>query len=92
MIIQDLFRYPIKSVGAEKLNNIFLKKGNTIPWDRAWGISHKNSQIYNDYNWIHPKDFARCYNFKSFSGRPIEGYHQQVKVHRQGVHYRYFFG
>ena len=66
MFIENIFRYPIKSVGSEELKKTFLKKGSTVPWDRTWGICINKSQSDN-HDWIPPKFFARCYNFKLFS-------------------------
>lgn len=35
-----IYRYPVKGLGPQKLDQTDLKKGQTIPFDRAWAIEN----------------------------------------------------
>ena len=38
--ITELYRYPVKGLGPQKLDETKLEKGETIPFDRAWAIEN----------------------------------------------------
>jgi MOSC domain-containing protein len=38
--ISELYRYPVKGLAPQKLDQTELKKGETIPFDRAWAIEN----------------------------------------------------
>jgi len=38
--ITELYRYPVKGLGPQKLDKTELVKGETIPFDRAWAIEN----------------------------------------------------
>lgn len=39
MHLEHLFRYPVKGLTAERLNQIDVAPGNPIPWDRAFALA-----------------------------------------------------
>ena len=43
--LSQIWRHPIKSLGAERVNKTVLEKGKTIPWDRRWALTYKNSRF-----------------------------------------------
>ncbi len=43
--VTSLWRYPIKSHGREALGEITLTKGQTIPWDRHWAVTHADTKF-----------------------------------------------
>ena len=44
MHVSALWRHPIKSHGRESINSVELVAGQTMPWDRAWAVTHEASQ------------------------------------------------
>ena len=42
--VTEIWRHPIKSHGREKLERVTLKKGEAMPFDRAWAVAHERSQ------------------------------------------------
>ncbi|MBI1415627.1 MAG: MOSC domain-containing protein [Limimaricola sp.] len=43
--VAALWRHPIKSHGREALEAVTLQAGQTLPWDRAWAVTHEDSHI-----------------------------------------------
>ncbi|SEQ37379.1 hypothetical protein SAMN05428995_10466 [Loktanella sp. DSM 29012] len=42
--VAALWRHPIKSHGREALDGVTLTKGQTMPWDRRWAVTHDRSR------------------------------------------------
>ena len=47
----DLYRYPVKGLSPERLVNVLLTKGQTLPFDRAWAIENGTGS----FNPLEPK-------------------------------------
>lgn len=43
--LSQIWRHPIKSLGAERVKEIKLEEGGTIPWDRRWALTYLNSRF-----------------------------------------------
>ncbi len=43
--VASLWRYPIKSHGREAMASVPLIAGQTIPWDRHWAVTHKDTKF-----------------------------------------------
>ncbi|MEE2773989.1 MAG: MOSC domain-containing protein [Pseudomonadota bacterium] len=43
--VNQIWRYPIKSLGAEKVETVFLREGRTFPGDRVWALTYENSRF-----------------------------------------------
>lgn len=54
--LADIWRHPIKAHGRESLAQVLLSAGETLPWDRAWAVTHENSKA-DGTGW------AKCANF-----------------------------
>ncbi|MEW9919799.1 MOSC domain-containing protein [Marimonas sp. MJW-29] len=58
MHVSALWRHPIKSHGRESIESVELVAGQTMPWDRAWAVTHEATQpSAKDGDW------APCHNF-----------------------------
>ncbi len=59
--VAEIWRYPIKSCGRERLVRTFLTKHQTLPWDRRWAIAHEASK-FDEANpeWVPCANFARA--------------------------------
>jgi uncharacterized protein YcbX len=40
MRIEHLYRYPVKGLTAEALDEVSVTRGETLPWDRAFALAH----------------------------------------------------
>jgi hypothetical protein len=58
MQVSALFRHPIKSHGRESVESVTLTEGQTMPWDRAWAVTHEATQPSAKGG-----DWAACHNF-----------------------------
>ncbi len=67
MKVADLWRHPIKSHGRERLDQVTLTEGKTMPFDRAWAVAHDAAKI--DWNLPEPT-WAQCANFSRGSKAP----------------------
>ena len=45
MHVCALYRHPIKSHGREAIKHVHLTQGKTMPWDRAWAVTHEVSKF-----------------------------------------------
>ena len=43
MRIEYLYRYPVKGLTAEALDQAHVETGGAIPWHRAFALPHDNS-------------------------------------------------
>ena len=56
--VSDLWRYPIKSHGREKIETVTLTAGQTMPWDRHWAVTHDASKFdHNNPRWVMCRNF-----------------------------------
>jgi uncharacterized protein YcbX len=56
--VASLWRHPIKSHGREALDAVTLTKGQTMPFDRRWAVTHEQTK----FDSAHPK-WEKCRNF-----------------------------
>ena len=60
MIVSEIWRYPIKSLGAERISGVELHQNRTLPWDRVWALLHKESRAdINNPKWMNCQAFLR---------------------------------
>ncbi|MEP5727743.1 MAG: MOSC N-terminal beta barrel domain-containing protein [Sulfitobacter sp.] len=58
MHVAALYRHPIKSHGREAIDRITLTKGQTMPWDRTWAVTHEATKYDPDNpGWAHCRNF-----------------------------------
>ena len=56
--VSDLWRYPIKSHGREKIETVTLTAGQTMPWDRHWAVTHDATKFdHDDPRWVMCRNF-----------------------------------
>ena len=56
--VAALWRHPIKSHGREELDQVTLIKGQTMPWDRTWAVTHERSKFdHNAPEWVFCRNF-----------------------------------
>ena len=58
MNLAQIWRYPIKSHGSEKLNSIDIYSGKTLPLDRTWAVVHDQSDA-DGSRWVPCRNFSR---------------------------------
>ncbi|WP_339108034.1 MOSC domain-containing protein [Thioclava sp. GXIMD4216] len=58
--LSNIFRHPIKSIGAEAISSASLTEGRALPLDRVWGVLHEGSKIEAHAG---RTDWARKMNF-----------------------------
>lgn len=58
MIVDSLWRHPIKSHGREALTRVQLNTGEAMPWDRVWAVAHDASKAVSG-EWSHCANFSR---------------------------------
>lgn len=63
MKVIELYRHPIKSHGREALNEVVLRTGEAMPWDRLWAIAHDAAKA-------EPGVWAHCASFSRVSKAP----------------------
>ena len=60
MRIQHIYRHPVKSVGAERLDAIALEAGKPMPGDRAYAVAHSGGEWdATTPAWMRCRNFAR---------------------------------
>lgn len=64
MKVSHIWRYPIKSHGAEALEAVTLSKGAVLPYDRLWAIAHEQSDVDG-------AEWAPCQHFSRGSKAPL---------------------
>lgn len=74
--LTDIFRYPIKSLGREALEETVLGPATWIEGDRLWAVTHEQSKIV-DGTW------AKCRNFLRVAHEPALA---QVSARLDGDH------
>ncbi len=59
--VAQLWRHPIKSLGAERVARAELAPGATMPFDRTWAIAHEKSRADAEApGWLPPSAWLRC--------------------------------
>ena len=56
--VARIWRHPIKAHGREALDRVHLTKGNTMPWDRRWAVTHAQTKA-DGSDWAHCANFTR---------------------------------
>ena len=56
--VAALWRHPIKGHGREPLETVTLTKGQTMPWDRRWAVTHEMAQA-DASGWSPCANFSR---------------------------------
>ncbi|MEM6617738.1 MAG: MOSC N-terminal beta barrel domain-containing protein [Pseudomonadota bacterium] len=41
--VTDLWRYPVKAHGRDRVDRVAVTAGRTLPWDRVWAVAHDKS-------------------------------------------------
>lgn len=89
-LVNQIWRHPVKSLGAEQVECSSLERGKTLPGDRVWALTYENSRfdILNP-GWAPSQVFLRCSiaplfaavstKLNDFYGT-IEFYHPQLPV------------
>jgi hypothetical protein len=63
MILTDIFRHPVKSLGSESLKTIQLSADEAMPGDRRYAITHAKSQFdHGSPAWERCRNFLRIAN------------------------------
>jgi uncharacterized protein YcbX len=63
--VAALWRHPIKSHGRESLEQVVLTPGHTMPFDRAWAVTHDRSKFDAE-----APDWVSCRNFMIGASTP----------------------
>jgi uncharacterized protein YcbX len=63
--VTALWRHPLKSHGRETLQQVTLTKGQTMPWDRHWAVTHEATKFQID-----APAWEKCRNFMIGSQNP----------------------
>jgi uncharacterized protein YcbX len=57
--VAEIWRYPIKSHGAERVGSATLEPDRTLPGDRLWAVLHEAARETGDTGWISCNNFTR---------------------------------
>jgi uncharacterized protein YcbX len=66
--VAQIWRHPIKSLGAERIARVTLDAGRTMPFDRAWALAHEKTRF--DFE---APGWAPCQSFLRGSIAPLFG-------------------
>jgi hypothetical protein len=66
--VAQIWRHPIKSLGAERVGKVALSAGHTMPFDRVWALAHEKTRFDFD-----TPDWAPCQSFLRGSIAPLFG-------------------
>ncbi|MEO8530391.1 MAG: MOSC N-terminal beta barrel domain-containing protein, partial [Deltaproteobacteria bacterium] len=58
-LLAQIWRYPIKAIGAEKLDAVTLTAGQPLPGDRAWALAHDAAKLDPSATWFRKMNFLR---------------------------------
>lgn len=56
--VTEIFRHPLKSHGREELQNVALRSGEAMPFDRLWAVAHEASRA-DGSEWVPCANFSR---------------------------------
>ena len=57
--VAELWRYPIKSVSAERLNDVAVTSDRPVPGDRQYAIAHEAHRLQPGDDWAKKLNFVR---------------------------------
>ena len=58
--LANIWRHPIKSIGAEAVKSTYLRKNTTMPFDRVWALTHEKTRFdFFNPNWVPCSSFIR---------------------------------
>jgi uncharacterized protein YcbX len=58
--VAQIWRHPIKSIGAERIGRADLTKGRTMPNDRVWALTHEKTRFdFDAPEWVSCRSFLR---------------------------------
>ena len=60
--LTDIWRHPVKSHGAERLDAVQMTAGQALPWDRVWAVAHEAAKLSDGW--------ASCTNFSRGAKAP----------------------
>jgi uncharacterized protein YcbX len=60
-VVQDLFRYPVKSMQGERLSVVEIGAQGVIG-DRAYALRETNGRVVTAKKWANMLEFSACYN------------------------------
>jgi len=59
--VAEIWRHPIKSLGAERIARVTLEPGHTMPGDRVWALAHEKTRFdFGNPEWTPCSAFLRC--------------------------------
>lgn len=56
--VTRILRYPLKSHGREAVEQVALRAGESMPWDRVWAVAHDASRA-DGHEWVPCANFSR---------------------------------
>ena len=56
--LSEIWRYPIKSHGRERVSEVRIRARETLPYDRVWAVLHENSTA-DGSKWVACHNFSR---------------------------------
>ena len=56
--VTEIFRHPLKSHGREALKSVTLHQGQSMPFDRLWGVAHEAAKA-DGTDWAPCQEFSR---------------------------------
>lgn len=72
MILTDIFRHPVKSLGSESLQRVRLLPDAALPGDRHYAITHGKSEFAKGpLGWVRCKNFLRIANVPQLAAYKI---------------------
>lgn len=58
--LTEIWRFPIKSHGRERVDAVVLTAGRTMAWDRRWAVAHEAAKFNDDDpEWVPSANFSR---------------------------------
>jgi len=57
--LAQIWRYPIKAIGAEHLSEVTLTPDQPLPGDRAWALAHDAAKLEPGVTWFRKMNFLR---------------------------------
>ncbi len=57
MHIDQIMRYPVKSLSAEEINHCTLEPGQGLPFDRKWALARPGSEASGSPDWFPKSNF-----------------------------------
>jgi len=64
--VAEIWRHPVKSLGAERIGRTVLAAGRTVPWDQVWALAHEKTRFDLD-----APEWRPCQSFLRGSIAPL---------------------